>query len=110
MSTFKESHTINIDDSENVITFARKVERNTCEHKHIEISAEDNEVLCTDCNVRLNPIWWIEKYLKHPSKEPDYRQGRKHSEFVTSLHESGFYINALDLLEEISLQLGATFK
>lgn len=56
------------------------------------------------------PAATFEKYLKHPSKEPDYRQGRKHSEFVTSLHESGFYINALDLLEEISLQLGATFK
>ena len=65
MSTFKESHTIDINDSENVITFTRKIERNTCEHKHIEISAEDNEVLCTDCNVRLNPIWWIQKYLKH---------------------------------------------
>ena len=63
--SYKEDHTINIDTVENVIKFSRKSERGTCEHKNIQISAEENEVLCTDCNVRLNPIWWIEKYLKH---------------------------------------------
>ena len=56
------------------------------------------------------PASTFEKYLKHPTKEPDYRQGRKHSDFVTSLHESGFVIDAFDLLEEISLQLGEAFK
>lgn len=56
------------------------------------------------------PASTFEKYLKHPTKEPDYRQGRKHSDFVTSLHESGFTIEAVDLLKEISSQLGKTFK
>lgn len=65
MSFYKESHTISINDDEKVIKFARKFERSACEHKHIEVSAEENEVLCTDCNVRLNPVWWIQKYLKH---------------------------------------------
>lgn len=32
----------------------------------------------------------IEKYIKHPGREPDYRNGRKHSEFVTSLYAEGF--------------------
>ncbi len=36
------------------------------------------------------PASTFEKYLKYPSKEPDYREGRKHSEFVTSLKEKGF--------------------
>lgn len=35
----------------------------------------------------------ISKYLKHPSKEPDYRKGRSHSEFVTSLHKEGYSIS-----------------
>jgi len=36
------------------------------------------------------PASTFEKYLKYPSKEPDYREGRKHSDFVTSLKEKGF--------------------
>ena len=63
--SYKEDHTINIDTVENVIKFSRKSERGTCEHKNIQISAEEDEVLCTDCNVRLNPVWWIEKHLNY---------------------------------------------
>ncbi|GAB1373297.1 hypothetical protein MASR1M46_01770 [Bacteroidales bacterium] len=33
------------------------------------------------------------KYLKHPGKEPDYRKGRTHTEFVTSLWKKGYQIN-----------------
>jgi len=29
----------------------------------------------------------IEKYLAHPSREPDYRKGRSHSDFITSLDQ-----------------------
>lgn len=32
----------------------------------------------------------ISKYLKHPSKEPEYRQGRAHKEFITSLYNEGY--------------------
>jgi lipoate-protein ligase A len=33
---------------------------------------------------------FIGRYLKHPSREPDYRAGRKHEEFVTSLAAAGY--------------------
>jgi len=36
---------------------------------------------------------YISQCLKHPGTEPEYRQGRKHSEFVSSLKEQGFEIN-----------------
>lgn len=32
----------------------------------------------------------IEKYIAHPLKEPDYRKGRSHAEFVTSLFLKGY--------------------
>jgi len=44
----------------------------------------------------------FEKYLKHPSKEPDYRLGRSHSEFVTSLSERGFSDNLQNLYKTLS--------
>ncbi len=52
------------------------------------------------------PASSIEKYIKHPSREPDYRNGRKHSEFVTSLYAEGFKINIVELknaLEKVEL-------
>lgn len=55
------------------------------------------------------PASTFEKYLKHPSREPDYRLGRNHSEFVTSLHEAGFALDAIDLQKEISEQLEAAY-
>ncbi len=41
----------------------------------------------------------ISRYLKHPSKEPDYRQGRDHAEFVTSLKQEGYNMVMEDLKE-----------
>ncbi|MCR4398029.1 MAG: hypothetical protein NUV93_03605, partial [Firmicutes bacterium] len=31
----------------------------------------------------------VSRYLRHPSREPDYRAGRPHSEFITSLEQEG---------------------
>lgn len=36
------------------------------------------------------PIETIANYLKHPKREPDYRKGRNHSEFVTNLQLEGY--------------------
>jgi lipoate-protein ligase A len=33
-----------------------------------------------DCDIEM-----IEKYLRHPSKEPEYRKGRSHRDFVVGL-------------------------
>jgi len=46
------------------------------------------------------PASSFEKYLKHPTKEPDYRQSRKHRDFVTSLHEAGYNID-INLLSDV---------
>ncbi len=35
----------------------------------------------------------ISKYLKHPKREPDYRKGRSHSAFITSLKDESHTIN-----------------
>jgi lipoate-protein ligase A len=32
-----------------------------------------------------NRVSLIERYLRHPSKEPDYRKGRSHDEFLTTI-------------------------
>jgi len=43
----------------------------------------------------------IEKYLKHPKREPDYRIGRDHKEFVTSLEQEKYDVNILELKKNI---------
>jgi lipoate-protein ligase A len=35
----------------------------------------------------------IERYLLYPQREPDYRKGRAHSEFITSLHLNGYSLS-----------------
>lgn len=35
----------------------------------------------------------FERYLRHPSREPDYRRNRPHGEFVTSLKNEGYDIH-----------------
>ena len=47
------------------------------------------------------PAATFEKYLRHPGKEPDYREGRKHSDFVTSLREQGY----TGTIDSLSVQL-----
>ena len=39
----------------------------------------------------------FEKYLRHPRREPDYRQNRSHGEFVTSLKNEGYKVDYEDL-------------
>lgn len=34
----------------------------------------------------------IQRYLRHPVREPRYRQGKNHSDFVTSLAREGFQV------------------
>lgn len=41
------------------------------------------------------------KYLSQPSSEPEYRQGRSHCDFVTSLEEMGYFYNINQLAEDL---------
>lgn len=56
------------------------------------------------------PAQTFEKYLKHPSREPDYRMGRRHSDFVTSLRENGFSESSDSLSMKFSQTFEATFS
>lgn len=51
----------------------------------------------------------IDRYLRHPSQEPDYRQGRGHGAFVTSLWESGYRLEIAQLKEALQ-QSSAALK
>lgn len=52
----------------------------------------------------LNPDMKIfDKYLKHPRREPDYRAGRKHKDFLTSLYSEGYRIEKENLIDKIKL-------
>lgn len=42
----------------------------------------------------------ISRVLQHPSREPDYRQGRSHDEFLTSLRRLGYAGSSQDLVEQ----------
>ena len=51
------------------------------------------------------PSTTFQKYLNHPSNEPDYRKGRMHHEFVTSLKETGYFEDIYHLKKEIAASL-----
>lgn len=52
----------------------------------------------------------ISKYLKHPSKEPDYRRGRNHSDFITSLLEFGIKESAYEIKELLEKRFSEFFS
>jgi lipoate-protein ligase A len=48
------------------------------------------------------PPGFIGRYLKYPIREPDYRNGRKHEDFVTSVHLAGYPLPVKTIIDEIS--------
>ncbi|NLP12017.1 hypothetical protein GX408_16585 [bacterium] len=48
----------------------------------------------------------ITRYLRHPSREPDYRKGRGHEAFVTSLTQEGYPLSVRQLRQ--GLEAGCT--
>lgn len=47
----------------------------------------------------------IAKYLKHPAKEPDYRKGRNHHDFVTSIREAGYPLTSSQIITSLKSEL-----
>ncbi len=47
----------------------------------------------------------IAKYLLHPSREPDYRQGRSHEDFITSIIGEGFCWSFEEFKEAVTRNL-----
>ncbi len=48
-------------------------------------------ILFYQASLLVSPdISLIERYLKHPAREPEYRIGRKHSDFLTFLEKEGY--------------------
>lgn len=43
----------------------------------------------------------LSRYLKHPSREPDYRVGRSHTEFVTSIVKEGYNLDITNIKEAV---------
>lgn len=64
MSKLTKTKTIKINQDEKVIKFSRSVKKAECGHLNIEISEDDSELLCLDCNTKLNPIAWIANHLE----------------------------------------------
>jgi lipoate-protein ligase A len=48
----------------------------------------------------------MERYLKHPPREPQYRRGRRHEEFCTTLGREGCALSARDIAELFERRLG----
>jgi lipoate-protein ligase A len=51
-------------------------------------------------------VWLFSRYLRHPSDEPDYRKGRAHTEFVTTLDALGISISPEEVFELLKSSIG----
>jgi lipoate-protein ligase A len=82
-----------------------------------DISIGDKKILGSSIYLRKQTLFYhavlnisesvdvISKYLKHPTKEPDYRKGRSHKEFVTSLSEQGYKLNVKEIIAALNMTL-----
>ncbi len=51
----------------------------------------------------------IARYLKQPPRMPDYRRGRRHTDFVTSLADEGYSITAHEIRRAVTGAVGGPF-
>ena len=52
----------------------------------------------------------VERYLPHPPREPEYREGRGHREFMGSLREMGLAESAGELAHELTERLAPSLS
>lgn len=55
------------------------------------------------------PPEFIGRYLKHPTREPDYRGGRAHEDFVTSIQREGYPLPVKSVQEALLATLSLIF-
>ena len=61
------------------------------------------ELMVYGASLLVNPdLSLLDRYLRHPPREPEYRRGRSHRDFVTSLWEQGYRFST----RELALVLG----
>ena len=56
--------------------------------------------LMVSCDLAL-----LDRYLRHPPKEPEYRKGRSHSQFCTTLRDLGIQVDIGELAGMIESEL-----
>ena len=61
--------------------------------------------LLVDCDLNL-----IERYLRYPSREPDYRDGRSHRDFLVTLRNAGAGISITKLKENLKEKYHADLR
>lgn len=54
-----------------------------------------------------NDLALIDHYLKHPSREPDYRRGRSHREFLTTLRQAYPHLTVEEVIRALDAVLPA---
>jgi len=52
----------------------------------------------------------IDRYLKHPTREPDYRKARPHGDFVTSLKNMGWEGNIASFIDSMKTHLATSLE
>jgi len=59
------------------------------------------ELLVYQASLLVHPsLTFIESILKHPTREPDYREKRSHAHFITSLHQEGYVFTCENIVKE----------
>jgi lipoate-protein ligase A len=57
------------------------------------------EIILYQGSLLVNPeLHLLNRYLKHPRRQPDYREQRRHLEFVTSLHDAGYTVGVKEII------------
>lgn len=65
------------------------------------------DVVLYQGSMLLDPNFKLfDQYLKHPDREPDYRDGRAHRQFLTSLRKEGYKINKNIVISALREELG----
>lgn len=52
----------------------------------------------------------LSRYLKHPGREPNYRLGRSHTEFVTSIHNEGYILELSNIKQAVKQAFDSLHK